>query len=336
MYHSLVQILAAARLIGKESGTTLAELQEHLGIARRSVFRTLEALDELGYPYYRDEEHDGRYKLVHPTFPPAKWLPLPPVEFSTEDRIVLDWSFETAAKNPALAVPIRNLRRKLDLIGALSGYALAPKKTGAGEGTGRPSLMRASQPGKATHLRDEAWLEMLFSAIEFKKVCSITYESRSTGSVETFPIHPLAAFESEDGLYAYAEIPSSGRIRIIALERLHDFVETGDSFEPPLGFDVRERLSDPFGIVQDEEIYVALLFSADQAPYVRERAWPESYHFVDHADGEVEMRFTTRGIYGLKRWILSWAEAVEVLEPASLRKDIAITIAMINEIYARK
>ena len=47
MYHSLIQLLAAAKLIARSQGATMAELEEKLGLSRRSVFRALEAMDEL-------------------------------------------------------------------------------------------------------------------------------------------------------------------------------------------------------------------------------------------------------------------------------------------------
>jgi len=335
MYHSLVQLIAATRLIAREGGATIAELVEHLGITRRSVYRLFDALDELNYPYYRDEEHGGRIKLENPGHPPARWMPMPSVEFDLEDRVVLDWLFDFAAARPSLAEPIRNLRRKLDLMGAMSGYALAAKESGAGPHTERTRILHSAVPGKSTKLQKDSWLPLLLRAAEEHRVCNVSYESRTSGTIASYPVHPLSVFESEDSLYAYVEMPRNGTIRILALERLHELSVSEDRFDPPPGFSAQERLSDPFGIVQDEATAVVLLFAAWQAPYVKERAWPPTYRFIDRPDGRLEMRFVTRGIYGLKRWILGWAEEVEVLEPEGLRREIADAIASMRRIYAK-
>jgi len=31
-------------------------------------------VDELNYPYYRDEKHGGHIKLENPGHPPARWM----------------------------------------------------------------------------------------------------------------------------------------------------------------------------------------------------------------------------------------------------------------------
>ena len=112
MYHSLIQILSAAKLIGRISGATIGELEENLGITRRSVYRVLEALDELQYPYYKDEENGNRYHLVEPERSTSWWLPLPTVTFDLEDRILLDFLFKSTAKDPALAPAVRRSARE--------------------------------------------------------------------------------------------------------------------------------------------------------------------------------------------------------------------------------
>jgi predicted DNA-binding transcriptional regulator YafY len=333
LYHSLIQLISAARLIAREGGTTVQEIAKNLDTTTRSAYRVIAALEELYYPLFKDEEHGGRLKLVNPGYPPAKWIPLPPVEFTLEDRMILDWLFESEGSKPGLAEPIRNLRRKIDLAGAMSGFALSPKESGAGPRTSHAKLLHSSTPGKATRLRNEAWLTEILRAVEEHRVCSVSYESRSSGVISTYPVNPLAAFDSEDSLYLYVELPSSGAIRILALERIHEFSVAKERFMPPAGFNAGERLGDPFGIVQGEATPVVLLFSEEQAPYVRERAWPESYQFIEREDGSLKMRFTTRGIYGLKRWILGWMDEVEVLEPESLRKEIIEAIEAMRGIY---
>lgn len=132
MYHSLIQLLAAAKLIARDQGATMAELEEKLGLSRRSIFRVLEAMDELGYPYWNDREHGNRYRLVDGGYKPSWWVPLPSVEFSLEDRVVLDYLFESASHTPGLAQELKELRRKLSLSGAAAGYAMEPKGSGAG------------------------------------------------------------------------------------------------------------------------------------------------------------------------------------------------------------
>ena len=267
MYHSLIQLLSAAKLIGRLSGATIGELEEKLGISRRSVYRVLEDLDELQYPYYKDEDHGDRYRLVDSGRNPSWWVPLPSVSLDLEDRVLLDYLFESAARDPALLPAVRKLRDKLSFVGAAAGYALAPKRSGAGEAKQGPALLTSRTAGKAGNPDVERYFGMLLDATAERHTCEVSYESRESGDVKTYEIAPLALFRTEGGLYCYVEVPRYGSIRILALERIRELKPLDKSFVPPANFDAEKRLADPFGIVQEEEEFsVKLIFSEDRHP----------------------------------------------------------------------
>ncbi len=334
MYHSLIQLLATARLLDRAQGATISELVEHLGIDRRSVYRTLNALDELNYPWYKDEDHDGRYRLMNGQRASKWWMPLPSVSFGLEDRIILDWLFDSAARSSLLAVKVRELRGKLAFLGAATGIALEPKESGAGS-SGRVRLLFES-PVLAKSLPEgsSATLDTLLSATAKRLVCEVSYEARETGVVKTYDIHPLAVFESEGGLYVFVLVPWYGSIRILALERIRELIAKSESFVPPKDFDAEARLADPFGMVQGDPVKIRLRFSEGQAPYVRDRVWPETYCFQEEEDGRLLMSFETGGIFGLKRWVLSWGVDAEVLEPVWLREEMKSELAAMIEVYS--
>jgi len=314
MYHSLIQILSAAKLIGSPRGATIAELTEKLGVSRRSAYRVLEALDELGYPYYKDEEHGNRYRLVEHDRPPAWWMPLPQTSFNVEDRVLMDYLFEQVGTIAGIAPAVRRLRDKLNVVGAAAGYALASKDSGAGVAT-RPVLLKAATPQKISDPAVEGYLKILIEAAKNSMACIVSYEARESKTCKKYRIHPLALFESEGGLYCFVEVPRFGSIRILALERMRQLDMLGESFVPPPDFDPESRLSDPFGIIQGEAFTVQVLISPGQAPYVRDKEWPESYRLEDCADGGLRMTFETRGLFGIKRWILGWGADARVESP---------------------
>lgn len=327
MYHSLIQILSAAKLIGSQRGATIAELTEKLGVSKRSAYRVLEALDELGYPYYKDEEHGNRYRLVEHDRPPAWWMPLPQTSFNVEDRVLMDYLFEQAGTIAGIAPAVRRLRNKLNVVGAAAGYALTPKDSGAG-GTPRPVLFKASTIHKASDPAVAGYLKCLIEAIKIRKVCIVSYEARESKTCKKYRIHPLALFESEGGLYCFVEVPRFASIRILALERMRQLDMLEESFVPPVDFDPERRLSDPFGFIQGEAFTAQLIISMDQAPYVRDREWPATYRMEDLADGTLRMNFETQDLFGLKRWILGWGADARVESPDWLA-------AMIHEEAAR-
>jgi hypothetical protein len=46
------------------------------------------------------------------------------------------------------------------------------------------------------------------------------------------------------------------------------------------------------------------------------------------------MRFRAGGTFEIARWILGWGDAVEVMRPASLRRDVAAILTRAAASYA--
>jgi proteasome accessory factor B len=60
---------------------------------------------------------------------------------------------------------------------------------------------------------------------------------------------------------------------------------------------------------------------------VRETTWHPSQRLREEPDGALRFEVTVAGPIEIRLWILSWGDAVEVLEPAGLRADVAATHA---------
>jgi predicted DNA-binding transcriptional regulator YafY len=76
-------------------------------------------------------------------------------------------------------------------------------------------------------------------------------------------------------------------------------------------------------VVWEKPRTVVLRFSPDQAPYIREREWHPTQRLRDLRDGRLELIFRAGGTFEITRWILGWGDAVEVVRPAALRRDVA-------------
>jgi predicted DNA-binding transcriptional regulator YafY len=61
-FSNAVKFLKAVNLLASPNGATLAKLGGSLGISRRSVFRLLRTLEELGFPIVEDEPQRRRVK----------------------------------------------------------------------------------------------------------------------------------------------------------------------------------------------------------------------------------------------------------------------------------
>ena len=58
-----IKILSAINLLASPSGTTVRGLMHNLSISRRSAFRLLDALGELGFPLIDRQQKPGNEKI---------------------------------------------------------------------------------------------------------------------------------------------------------------------------------------------------------------------------------------------------------------------------------
>jgi predicted DNA-binding transcriptional regulator YafY len=134
-------------------------------------------------------------------------------------------------------------------------------------------------------------------------------------------------FAYEGGLYLFAYLPDDDRVVVLGVERIRSITvleESSFTKLPDIWEHIEAKRERAFGIIDDEEeLDVVLKFTAEQAPYVRERVWHPSQCLAEQKDGSLILRFRASGWFEIVRWILGWGEDVEVLEPLALRQAVA-------------
>jgi len=337
MYHQVIQLLTGARLIARPQGASIKELMEHLEVSRKTVYRLFEALEELGYMLYPDMDgKEARYYLNKELDKMRYWQPLPTLSFDIEDHVLLDYIFRKISENPVIAKQAGSLRNKLAMAIADYGYSIAVKEHGPGKTVAPKPAIITDVPliKKAGSNQDQIFHNILM-AIREKRVCAVSYESFSSGTVRTYQIHPLTVFEHNGGFYAFVFQPYYQKVIILALERIKTIKTMEELFAIPEGYDAEKRLSDPFGIVLNNEPFIARIqFDNDQAPYIKEREWPEGTEIDDLDDGSIILNVETAGGYELKKWIMGFGHAAELLEPVWLRDELMDDLEQLANRYS--
>ena len=102
---------------------------------------------------------------------------------------------------------------------------------------------------------------------------------------------------------------------------------------PKPNVDIEKALSDPFGIVrEDEEFETVVKLNYWQGTYEKEKLWPESVK-IEREDDHWLFKVRTCGAYWLKRWVISLGKDAELLEPEWLRDEIREEIEGMDIIY---
>ncbi len=146
------------------------------------------------------------------------------------------------------------------------------------------------------------------------------------------PVH-LACVDQQWYLFGF-DLARERSMRTFALTRMAELHATGQTFARPAHFSLDEHLADSFGVFSAPAVeQLRLRFDRFGGRLIRERAWHASQQIEPLADGGLELSLRVGRSPEVVRWILGWGEHVEVLEPASLRAEIAQTAGWILERY---
>jgi len=316
---NLLKLLKTLDLLSKPQGTTIEEMAESLEVDRRSVYRIINLVEELGFPIYDEEiplEKRKRWKLEESYLKKLPNMKLPQINLTLSEIISLYLlkGEEGLYKGTEIERHIRAAFEKLSLF--------VPKDT-----FGQLEKIKALfiSPAKLTkdYAGKEKIIEQLTGAMLQKKTCKIKYHSFSDDQIKNFKIDPLHFFENNGGLYLIVNTTAFGEIRTLAVERIKEITPTTSTFEYPANFDPEVMLESAFDIIWGDPIHAKIWFSADQARYIKERKWSKNQEIEDQKDGSIILSMNTSGRWDLKKWVLSCGAEAKLLEPKDLSREIA-------------
>ena len=289
---------------------------------RETIYRDLRALQAIGYPIVGDESG----LLSRPQLAPGLRAAIPPVPFTPKEVAALAW----AVKEAGHSQPFR---------GALS--TALPKLQGLLPGpSGRVGLAIDGAVGGWTRgVKDYSAFESrileLVRTIVSRTRCRVVYQSPARKEPRTYPFDPYRLLPVQGGLYCVGFSHEHGHVIILAVDRIRNLQVTSDSFAVDPSFDPKRLEAEAFGVSWQEPMHVVLRFSADQAPYVKEREWHPTQRLKDIRDGRVELAFTAGGEFEIIRWILGWGDAAEVVRPGSLREQVRSILRQASSQYSQ-
>ena len=294
-------------LAAQTYGMTYRELANESGVSTRTIQRDLDDLKEVGF-WIDEETRDGNKKYF------TIKNNLPPLNFPIGEIIAL--TFIEGIVSPLEDTPYKDAFQKtLNRIRTVLPEEMRVFLEKAGE---------AYYPHRRgqKELIDPQIFETAHRAIKERKICTVTYDSFSTGQTKTYPITPLRFSYYHNGYYLFCRHPNYDNLLTLAAERIQNLELTSRTFAPPDDLDIESRIQQAFGITLEDPIDVKVRFAASQARYIKQRIWHPSQEIEEQTNGEIILSLQAGGLYEIKSWILSHGADAEVLEPASLREEI--------------
>ena len=179
----------------------------------------------------------------------------------------------------------------------------------------------------------QKWLSVIVNAMRDGKAVEITYQGYGRNHPSTFTTYPYCLKLFKQRWYMLASSEGSDKPWIYALdERMHNAVQTDESYKVPKKFNADRFFADCFGIIVGadwEPQEVKIRVTQDQAAYFDSLPLHHSQQKLEDESDEqyVVYRYYLAPSYDFKQELLSHGPSVEVLAPEQFRQEVMNDIA---------
>ena len=309
-------------LDGRASGMSVDDLARELSVTKRTIWRDLAALQEVGFPLV-DEKIDRKttWRVMKL---PLKALTDAGMSVTEVCSLYMGRELLLNLTGTPFEGGVNSLIKKVE-------KALAPKTREFLDAL--PSVVRV-RPGPRKKIPagyDEVVGRLIESSAR-RKVAELRYFSVKSNRQKDYIVHPYSVQYADGGLYLQAYVPEYDELRWFAIERIKKCVVTDKTYT--LVKSVKESdLESSLGLGSGKPERVVLEFSRRVAPYVRERVWHKSQQVNDLPEGGVKLVLKVSCDWTLHGWILSWGPHVRVVSPSPLAEEILSMIEDAREGY---
>jgi predicted DNA-binding transcriptional regulator YafY len=187
-------------------------------------------------------------------------------------------------------------------------------------------------PPSNTIIKPGIW-ETVTNAIRLSRKLRVEYQTPGSKPSKRI-LDPYHGVRFEGDWYVVAFCHLRKEIRTFSLARMLKAELLPDTFKIPVNFNFHKLSGSHFGIHwSDDEVEVKIHFNKTVAGYLKERKWHPTQQIEENPDGSTILSLKVNHLLELKRWILSWGDMAQVLEPQSFRENIKQTIDEMKNIY---
>lgn len=180
------------------------------------------------------------------------------------------------------------------------------------------------------------FLTVIIDAMRDNRRVCISYKGYNMSGYQDMFIHPycLRLFKRRWYIIAYSEYSKGNRL--FMLDRARSVEVLTDSFTMPEGFDAEEYFNDIYGVRQtdrSEMTKVVLKVNANRCDLLRNLPLHPSQKEIETTPEYSIFKVELKPNFDLKQELISYLDALEVLEPVSLRDELRMTIKSMYRKY---
>ena len=314
----LTRALRILHLLSTHDNVTVKQLYEYFDRkeAKQTLQRTLMKIDAANIPLRIEAgAHNEKYYSLDRAF---RFIP----ELLTPEEAlaaVLLLQFREVFAGTRIETDMASVFEKLQ--------QLLPRDAIAAPDAFSGTYLHVHQPGKLDLDGRADMLRDLFRGIVQCRVAEVRYRNKS------FRLNPYSLLIHNGTLYVLGQVPPHSNTIYLALSRFKSVTLTEDVFVRDEQFSLADVLRSNFGIWYEEPVDVVIRFDSTVVPSIESRRWHPTQKMSTADNGDLTLRMRLGPSKELIAWILRWGEFAEVLEPATLRTEVAATIKRMAKRY---
>jgi len=289
----------------------VSDLSKIFGTSRRTIFRDLKELQDIGVPYHYNPKTGGY--TIDPEFF------LPPIDLNLQEALSLLLLIHKARDQ--LQLPFKHSA----LLAALKIENNLPAEIRQYCNTALRNISTRLASAAPTNLLDRTFAQ-LQKAIAKKHKVGIRYHSLFEGKdidVELCPYHLLY---NQRAWYVLGLSELHKSIRTFKLNRIKELKISEEHFLSGDDFDLADFLGRCWSMIPEGRIYnIKLRFLPKVAENVTEVQWHSTQKVTHNSDGSATVEFRVDGLGEIIWWLLGYGDQVQVLAPKALRNKVLET-----------
>ncbi|MGX6606606.1 helix-turn-helix transcriptional regulator [Micromonosporaceae bacterium Da 78-11] len=298
------RLVAMLLLMQVRGRITAAELATELEISVATARRDLEALSAAGVPVYPQPGRHGGWSLIGGARTDLSGLSQP------EARALFLLAGPAAATSPEVRAALRKLVRAL------------PQTFRAEAEAAQNAVLVDPDRWGATHRDRPALVEELQGAVVGRRKVRLTYTSGARERGERL-VDPWGLVEKDDIWYLIAGTDKGQRT--FRVDRIVTAEVTGEPADRPDDFALGQAWDQVVGEVElrRSHTWATVLIETRYVRVLRDHFGRHCHVDADLDDGRARVRLGAPTPLDIARQLAGWGATVEVLEPSSVRAELA-------------
>jgi predicted DNA-binding transcriptional regulator YafY len=179
----------------------------------------------------------------------------------------------------------------------------------------------------------ETVLDVVASALLEERRFRCSYRRRGSTQDKDYEIHTLGLVLRDGAMMLVCTLGDPADIRQLLLHRMRRAELCAERAVTPRDFDLDLYLAAGVGYRRGAPFKLVARMHADAAITLHEAPLSRDQRLAREADGWERVEATVADTLELRGWLLSYAELIEVLEPATLRAEIARRLRAAARVY---